>query len=135
MQVSCANLHYISAPSVCFVCGKVAEYSCKECRISFGWDRPFVFFCRSCKDLFHQSSSRGSHQVEKIKKIETAEIFTECTEMKKLELFAVVCIQTSHYVTFAKCGDAPYDKWVFFDSMADRVGKEFLLKNSRIVNF
>ena len=42
---------------------------------------------------------------------------------EKMELFAVVCIQTSHYVSFVKCGmgrDAP---WVFFDSMADRMGE------------
>ncbi|KAJ7387990.1 hypothetical protein OS493_040566 [Desmophyllum pertusum] len=40
-----------------------------------------------------------------------------------MELFAVVCIETSHYVAFVKCcigADAP---WCFFDSMADRKGE------------
>ena len=51
-----------------------------------------------------------------------------CEERVRLELFAVVCINTSHYVSFARCGEAgPQDDWVFFDSMADRVG-EFLYK-------
>lgn len=42
---------------------------------------------------------------------------------EKLELFAVVCIQTSHYVCFVKCGMGKDAHWVFFDSMADRMGK------------
>lgn len=39
-----------------------------------------------------------------------------------MELFAVVCIETSHYVTFVKCGTGPEAPWCFFDSMADRKG-------------
>jgi len=41
-----------------------------------------------------------------------------------MELFAVVCIETSHYVTFAKCGSGPDAPWCFFDSMADRKGEQ-----------
>ena len=44
-----------------------------------------------------------------------------------LELFAVVCIKTSHYVTFTKCGSVADEKWVFFDSMADRQGENLAL--------
>lgn len=40
-----------------------------------------------------------------------------------MELFAVVCIETSHYVSFVKCGEGVTAPWVFFDSMADRKGK------------
>lgn len=39
-----------------------------------------------------------------------------------LELFAVVCIETSHYVSFVKCGPGSEAPWCFFDSMADRKG-------------
>lgn len=47
-----------------------------------------------------------------------------------MELIAVVCIETSHYVTFAKCGLGPDAPWCFFDSMADRKGKHiFVVKN------
>lgn len=42
---------------------------------------------------------------------------------EKMELFAVVCIQTSHYVSFVKCGMGKDAPWVFFDSMADRMGE------------
>ena len=41
-----------------------------------------------------------------------------------MELFAVVCIETSHYVSFVRCGDSPRAPWCFFDSMADRKGEE-----------
>ena len=39
-----------------------------------------------------------------------------------MELFAVVCIETSHYVAFVKAGTGSDAQWVFFDSMADREG-------------
>ena len=40
-----------------------------------------------------------------------------------MELVAVVCIETSHYVSFVRCGDTPQSPWCFFDSMADRKGR------------
>ena len=40
-----------------------------------------------------------------------------------MELFAIVCIETSHYVAFVKCGTGDDAPWVFADSMADRQGK------------
>lgn len=42
---------------------------------------------------------------------------------QQLTLFAVTCIETSHYVSFVKHGPHPTD-WLFFDSMADREGKQ-----------
>lgn len=38
-----------------------------------------------------------------------------------MDLFAVLCIETSHFVAFVKCGPDRQAPWVFFDSMADRV--------------
>ncbi|XP_010784251.1 ubiquitin carboxyl-terminal hydrolase CYLD [Notothenia coriiceps] len=40
---------------------------------------------------------------------------------QRMELFAVLCIETSHYVAFVKYGSAD-SSWLFFDSMADRDG-------------
>lgn len=40
-----------------------------------------------------------------------------------MELFAVICIETSHYVAFVKCGVGHEAPWCFFDSMADRKGE------------
>jgi len=51
-----------------------------------------------------------------------------------MELFAVVCIETSHYVAFVKGGTGPDAPWLFFDSMADRRGKITLFLTS-IINF
>lgn len=45
-----------------------------------------------------------------------------CTR-RKMSLFAVTCIETSHYVSFVKHGPQPTD-WLFFDSMADREGEK-----------
>ena len=38
----------------------------------------------------------------------------------KLQLLSVLCIETSHYVCFTR---ATRNDWVFFDSMAERLGK------------
>ena len=40
-----------------------------------------------------------------------------------MELFAVVCIETSHYVAFVKSAETDDAPWLFFDSMADRMGE------------
>lgn len=45
-----------------------------------------------------------------------------CGTRHTMQLFAVLCIQTSHYVCFVKYGLDPHS-WLFFDSMADRYGK------------
>ena len=44
---------------------------------------------------------------------------------ERMELFAVICIETSHYVAFVKSGSDRQSPWVFFDSMADRKGMLF----------
>lgn len=46
----------------------------------------------------------------------------ELHEEHTMELFSIMCIETSHYVAFVKAGQGEND-WVFFDSMADRQGK------------
>ena len=43
----------------------------------------------------------------------------------------MICIETSHYVAFVKCGTGERAPWVFFDSMADREG-EVSLDSNRI---
>jgi len=51
-----------------------------------------------------------------------------------MELFAVVCIETSHYVAFVKAGSGPDAPWCFFDSMADRKGKQLAKHNYSDIN-
>ena len=52
-----------------------------------------------------------------------------------MELFAVMCIETSHYVSFVKCGLGPDAPWCFFDSMADRKGMPPLSLGYEVRNF
>ena len=40
----------------------------------------------------------------------------------QLELVSVLCIETSHYVSFNRVGPMGSEQWVLFDSMADREG-------------
>ncbi|CAF3333204.1 unnamed protein product [Rotaria sp. Silwood1] len=50
----------------------------------------------------------------------------------KLNLFAVLCVETSHYVAFVKCKQQNQQhEWLFFDSMSDRIHNE---KNIPLVN-
>ena len=49
-------------------------------------------------------------------------MFVFAAHREKMELFAVICIERSHYVSFVKCGSGTKVPWVFFDSMADRKG-------------
>ena len=57
-----------------------------------------------------------------------------------MELVAVVCIETSHYVSFVRCGDSPRAPWCFFDSMADRKGEleqfqsKIILPNTSLIS-
>lgn len=67
-----------------------------------------------------------SHYEEELQKAKNAgDDETHCITlpMETMELFAVICIQTSHYVSFVKCGSGKQAPWVFFDSMADRMGE------------
>jgi hypothetical protein len=51
-----------------------------------------------------------------------------CCSRIYMELVAVVSIETSHYVSFVRCGDSVRSPWAFFDSMADRKGESILTK-------
>ena len=51
-------------------------------------------------------------------------MFVFAAHREKMELFAVICIERSHYVSFVKCGSGTKVPWVFFDSMADREGAQ-----------
>ena len=53
-----------------------------------------------------------------------------CIPCQKMELFAVLCIETSHYVAFVKYGKDD-SAWLFFDSMADRDGNAHPSDSSR----
>ncbi|CAL1538479.1 unnamed protein product [Lymnaea stagnalis] len=136
-----------NCPRDCIVCGALATFECKDCYQVHGPGLNTTAFCDKCVKKSHQHMSRRAH---KPTPISTAEDFLPYyTSLKEeamkncprtgdddppyvpvalpretMELFAVICIQTSHYVTFVKCGSGKKASWVFFDSMADRMGEQ-----------
>lgn len=81
---------------------------------------PLFFFQAHC----HQK--RSNHVWSHISVPQDFKSLQEaCSNIPRLymELFAVVCIETSHYVAFVKCGSGLDAPWCFFDSMADRKGE------------
>lgn len=112
-------------PQQCTLCGDLAQEECSEC-----FEDPvfsptgFKIFCRTCSNQVHAHPQRQSHKPAdlNIPKGYPSRAATHTVIREKLELFAVLCIETSHYVSFIKHGPKSQD-WIFFDSMADREGE------------
>ena len=114
------------------MCGNdVALYECKECYTrKILTDGPGITsFCKGCHEKFHGHPDRQDH---KPRPVLLPRVYSQYRNEKKtldkqkMELFAVVCIETSHYVAFVKCGVQADSPWCFFDSMADRKGESRL---------
>lgn len=125
-------------------CDNIARYECKDC---FG-DRSgrhnarlsSITYCSNCFQAKHfgKSHSTGIEDHDRTKtslnKIPAEAISRYSNKMSNtkdkeiprihMDLFAVLCIETSHYVCFVKCGQDPDAPWCFFDSMADRRGEQ-----------
>ncbi|KAF7237187.1 Ubiquitin carboxyl-terminal hydrolase CYLD [Varanus komodoensis] len=118
----------LDGPRECFVCGGIATWECSACFK----DRMFAHtglkqYCDSCCAQAHSHYQRRSHRPTRLR---VPEEFCRARRAsglqvprEKLELFAVLCIETSHYVSFVKYGPE-MGHWMFFDSMADRHGDE-----------
>jgi ubiquitin thioesterase CYLD len=99
-------------------------YFCNECYLKESspsstspTDTTVVCFCSSCLSELHgklPEKIRCEHNIKPMKTISY-----------KLNLFAVLCIETSHYVAFVKCHKPDHQhEWIFFDSMSDRILNE-----------
>ena len=71
-------------------------------------------FCDSCWEVAHSHPRRVGHQFQFVNEVE------ELKQLGELELLSVICIETSHHICFAR---SQQNKWLFFDSMADRLGR------------
>ncbi|XP_071823939.1 uncharacterized protein [Apostichopus japonicus] len=128
------------SPRQCSDCGKLAFIECKDCTpVATDEDRDVIqSFCRDCYLARHK---RKRHRItnlsvplevtkmfqeiaEKVEEDEIAEKTQHLYPKHRMELFSVVCIETSHYVAFVKTGSGDGEQWVFFDSMADRQGDQ-----------
>ncbi|XP_030227866.1 ubiquitin carboxyl-terminal hydrolase CYLD isoform X3 [Gadus morhua] len=108
-------------PQYCILCGQIALIECTECFKDPVFSQTgFKVFCETCSAQVHSPSERQAHRLSKLL---LPEGFQESLRVppEKMELFAVLCIETSHYVSFVKHGPKSRD-WIFFDSMADREG-------------
>lgn len=117
-------------PQPCCFCGKLASSECRDCFLEFGKGCDRAYFCKTCITMSHSPTMRMGHRPKDIPVYpESVEFYgrPNAPEIRSeiLELFAVICIKTSHYISFSKCGSNPEAPWVFFDSMADRIGQQY----------
>ncbi|KAM6942773.1 ubiquitin carboxyl-terminal hydrolase CYLD isoform 2-T2 [Xenentodon cancila] len=112
-------------PRECRICGGLALYECRDCYedgdITAGKIKQF---CEKCNTQVHLHPRRKAHRHGKLsvpKELQERMGRQGSFPRQRMELFAVLCIETSHYVAFVKYGSAD-SAWLFFDSMADRDG-------------
>ncbi|XP_010870769.2 ubiquitin carboxyl-terminal hydrolase CYLD [Esox lucius] len=117
-------------PQQCVLCGQLAYEECMDCFTEPVFSRTgFKLFCRTCSTQVHSHPERMSHSPSPLSLPEgyptppgfQCQLTTPPRE--RLQLFAVLSIETSHYVSFIKHGPKNTD-WIFFDSMADRQGEK-----------
>uniref|UniRef100_A0A8C5AQB6 ubiquitinyl hydrolase 1 n=1 Tax=Gadus morhua TaxID=8049 RepID=A0A8C5AQB6_GADMO len=108
----------------CSICQAVAEWECSQCYpdqdITPGRLKQY---CPTCNTQVHSHRKRLGHTPEPVRVPGGPWAGPLHGTRQRLELFAVTCIETSHYVSLVKHGPRPSD-WLFFDSMADREGGE-----------
>ena len=106
----------VDSSKKCWYCEAPATVSCTQCaKKVFRVDDSDkeVALCDGCSELGHKI--RKDHSPGPV----------DLHMCSKMELLSVICIETSHYVCFTRSGD----RWLFHDSMADRVCK-FICSNS-----
>ncbi|XP_056298336.1 ubiquitin carboxyl-terminal hydrolase CYLD [Pseudoliparis swirei] len=108
----------------CSICQAVADWECLQC-----YEDPDITpgqvkqYCQTCNTQVHSHRKRASHAPVSIAVPGGPWAGPLHCARQRMSLFAVTCIETSHYVSFVKHGPRP-DDWLFFDSMADREGGE-----------
>ena len=104
---SCHSQHYLQVLNQpkCLLCKtSAAVVTCDECAQVYRMDE--VFLCAECSKLTHKKCQHSSlHELLKLS--------------FPMDLLSVICIENSHYMCFTRCED----RWLFHDSMADRIGK------------
>lgn len=145
-------VHFVllAALRQCSICQTVAEWECSQCYedmdITPGYLKQYCQTCNTQVSIFlslmcyimllptcsyetswlneqvHSHRKRVSHSPVKVSIPEGTWTGSLHSARQKMSLFAVTCIETSHYVSFVKHGPLITD-WLFFDSMADREGE------------
>ena len=107
------------------MCGsEIARFECKDCQKKvFAEETGITSYCGVCNSKVHSHRDRAGHRPRPVVPPRQFSNSKQIPDKPKMELFAVVCIETSHYVAFVKCGVGAKAPWCFFDSMADRKGE------------
>ncbi|XP_014826950.1 PREDICTED: ubiquitin carboxyl-terminal hydrolase CYLD-like [Poecilia mexicana] len=112
-----------NSPRECFICGQMAKFECLQClpdhKLQPGRIKQY---CSTCNTQVHTHRSRCSHSPQALAVPEGVAVDTPLPR-RTMQLFGVLCIQTSHFVSFVKYGPDSHS-WLFFDSMADRHGDD-----------
>lgn len=127
-----------NSPRQCIICGELAQFECKDCFGKFGDGLDSIAFCMICMDKTHSThKKRIKHKTIRLNVPMEFTMLQNHTNIPRvtMELFAVLCIETSHYVSFVKCGTEPDSPWCFFDSMADRKGEQNGYNIPEVVEF
>ncbi|XP_030286332.1 ubiquitin carboxyl-terminal hydrolase CYLD isoform X2 [Sparus aurata] len=108
----------------CSICQAVAEWECLQCYEDLDiTPGRLKQYCQTCNTQVHSHRKRESHIPVRVSVPGGPWTGPLHCARQRMSLFAVTCIETSHYVSFVKHGPLPTD-WLFFDSMADREGGE-----------
>ncbi|KAM9449780.1 ubiquitin carboxyl-terminal hydrolase CYLD [Clarias gariepinus] len=108
----------------CSICQSVAEWECSQCYEDLDiTPGQLKQYCNTCNAQVHAHKKRQTHKPVKVRMPKGTWEGPVHGARQQLTLFAVTCIETSHYVSFVKHGPQLTD-WLFFDSMADREGGE-----------
>ncbi|XP_065098177.1 ubiquitin carboxyl-terminal hydrolase CYLD [Paramisgurnus dabryanus] len=111
------------SPRQCFLCGRLADYECAQCLTDHKLQPGKIKqYCSTCNTQVHMHPSRHKHTPHKLTVPDNLPADAP-VQRTTLELFAVLSINTSHFVSFVKYGPDPRS-WIFFDSMADRYGDD-----------
>ena len=100
----------------CYFClSDDVSHACYNCpKELFNNADPYTYYCSECAEIAHRP--RKGHRVVDVEiNPETG----DATMFSKMQLLSVICIETSHYVCYTRSGD----KWLFHDSMANRLCK------------
>jgi len=110
-------------PRQCVICGQMANWECAQCFGEHEQGLASTAFCNGCIAQSHKHTNRQQHNPSRLPRGQGVEEDTKLARIF-MDLVAVICIETSHYVSFVRCGDSIRSPWVFFDSMADRKGEQ-----------
>ncbi|XP_041946493.1 ubiquitin carboxyl-terminal hydrolase CYLD isoform X2 [Alosa sapidissima] len=110
------------SPRECFICGHLAQHECTQCFRDRKLPGRIKQYCSTCNTQVHSHPSRQGHTPRSLALPVELSVSSPVSRTH-MQLFAVLCIQTSHYVSFVKYGPEP-QSWMFFDSMADRSGDD-----------